>query len=213
MMPHQLGFGFDSRFCTGCQACQVACRDKHDIPSGRGLRRVLEFSGGDYERVGEGWRSGVWCYWVSVSCNHCQNPPCVEACPTRALVKRESDGIVLVKAEECSGCGGCLDVCPYSALLMDSDGTVLKCDSCLDLIEKKEDPACVSACPMRVLSWGRLETLARSSGVATLPGLPEAGTCLPSWVIIPPQVLGRPEDAQILSHSQEERSEKGDEEG
>jgi Fe-S-cluster-containing dehydrogenase component len=50
-----------------------------------------------------------------VLCNHCENPPCCQACPTQATFKRESDGIVLMDFHRCIGCRFCMAACPYGS--------------------------------------------------------------------------------------------------
>ena len=52
-MSERLGFYFDQSLCTGCKACQIACKDKHDTPVGVNWRRVVEFSGGSWQVVGD----------------------------------------------------------------------------------------------------------------------------------------------------------------
>lgn len=46
------GFFFDQTLCTGCKACQIACIDKHDLPTGVRWRRVVEYSGGTWQISG-----------------------------------------------------------------------------------------------------------------------------------------------------------------
>lgn len=50
--------------------------------------------------------------WFPKGCMHCENPSCVEVCPTGASYVRE-DGIVSVNTDECIGCESCIKACPY----------------------------------------------------------------------------------------------------
>lgn len=144
-------FRFDGSACTGCKACQVACKDKNGLPTGVLWRRVYEVSGGDWERRGEAWTHTVFAYNVSVGCNHCEAPACVTACPTCAYMVRD-DGIVWQESEKCIGCEYCVWACPYGApQYSPAEGRTSKCDFCLDLIDEGLPPACVGACPMRAL--------------------------------------------------------------
>lgn len=153
-MPTQYAFYFDSNSCSGCKACQVACKDKHGLEVGRLWRRVYEVSGGGWHKDGMAWRSDAYAYNLSIACNHCERPACVEACPAQALNKR-TDGIVLVDAERCLGCKYCAWACPYGALQYDSAARCMtKCTFCFDNLEAGLPPACVAACPLRVLDFG-----------------------------------------------------------
>ncbi|NCP16392.1 dimethyl sulfoxide reductase subunit B, partial [bacterium] len=96
-------FYFDSQFCTGCKACQIACKDKNNLPPGVLWRRVYEISGGGWERQGEAWTTDVFAYNLTLACNHCEHPVCAGVCPTQAYSKRE-DGLVLLDASKCLGC-------------------------------------------------------------------------------------------------------------
>jgi len=94
---------------------------------------------------------------LPVMCQHCENPPCVDVCPTGASMKRD-DGIVLVDRHRCIGCRYCMMACPYKARsfvhekLTDQKfstprgkGCVESCDMCVNRIDKGLQPACVEA--------------------------------------------------------------------
>ena len=52
-MTAKLGFSFDQGLCNGCKACSVACKDKHDLPIGVTWRRVVEYTGGTWQKDGD----------------------------------------------------------------------------------------------------------------------------------------------------------------
>jgi anaerobic dimethyl sulfoxide reductase subunit B len=153
-MSAQYAFLFDSRFCSGCKACQAACKDKNNLPPGVLWRRVWEVSGGTWQQAGAAWKNTVFAYNLSTACNHCIHPKCVGICPTHALYVRE-DGIVILDETKCMGCGYCSWGCPYSAPQYNPEaGCMTKCNFCFDNLEQGLPPACVAACPLRVLDYG-----------------------------------------------------------
>ena len=91
-------FFFDAASCSGCKACEVACMDRHGLEVGRLWRRVSEVTGGGWERDGAAWRNTVFAYHLSIACNHCERPICLEGCPSRAITRRE-DGVVLIEGD------------------------------------------------------------------------------------------------------------------
>jgi anaerobic dimethyl sulfoxide reductase subunit B (iron-sulfur subunit) len=144
-------FTFDASACSGCKACQVACKDKNELPLGVLWRRIYQSGGGEWTRTGEAWTSSVYTYHLSVACNHCVHPKCAGVCPVNAFSVRE-DGIVLLDSSKCIGCGYCSWACPYGAPQFDRGaGVMTKCDFCQDNLTAGLPPACVAACPMRVL--------------------------------------------------------------
>ena len=180
------GFYLDTAACTGCKACQIACKDKNQLPVGILWRRVVEVQGGGWTLNGAVWEQDVFAYYVSVACNHCDRPICVGICPTGAMHQRE-DGIVLVDAERCMGCRYCEMACPYQAPQLDPDrGVITKCDFCVDLLDAGGTPACVSACQMRVLHFGELAALKAEFGdCSDIYPLPEAALTEPALVLNP----------------------------
>jgi anaerobic dimethyl sulfoxide reductase subunit A len=192
--PGQLAFYVDATACTGCKTCQMACKDRHGLGLGLLWRRVYEVVGGGWRRAGAAWAHDVYAYTLSLACNHCQAPICVEVCPTGAMAKRP-DGIVTIDQAKCIGCRYCAWSCPYGAPQYDAaSGRMSKCDFCLDDIVAGRPPACVAACPMRALDWGeRAELEARypgATGKATHP-LPGEGLTRPALLIRAHPAAGR----------------------
>ena len=82
----QQAFFFDGTRCSGCKTCMFACKDAYDLDVGTAYRRVLEYTGGDTVRNGDGtFGSTCFSYNVSVACNHCDDPVCVRVCPTEVF--------------------------------------------------------------------------------------------------------------------------------
>jgi len=186
-MAKQLAFHVDISNCTGCKACQVACKDKNNLPVGVRWRRVFQYEGGDWmEQNGQMVASNVYAYAVSAACMHCQNPVCVQVCPAAAISKRE-DGIVLIDQDKCIGCRYCSWACPYGAPQFNEDmGVMSKCNMCYDLVDKGERPACVEACPSRAMDFGTLEDMQKQYGSFNAPApLPDPNITRPSIVYTP----------------------------
>ena len=90
-------------------------------------------------------------------CNHCDDAPCVEICPTTALFRRD-DGIVDFDNSRCIGCQSCMQACPYDALYLDPNThTAAKCNFCAHRIEMNLEPACVIVCPTRAIIAGDID--------------------------------------------------------
>jgi anaerobic dimethyl sulfoxide reductase subunit B (iron-sulfur subunit) len=180
----QLAFYMNIALCTGCKACQVACKDKSNLPLGIRWRRVFQYEGGDWvDQNGILIPSNVFAYFVSAACMHCEKPLCAEVCPSAAISKRE-DGIVLIDEDKCIGCRYCSWACPYGAPQFNEvTGVMTKCDFCHDLLDRGERPACVEGCPYRALDFGPLEELqARYGRFADPAPLPDPSITKPAVV-------------------------------
>lgn len=186
-MSKQFAFYFDASACVGCKACQIACKDKHDLPIGVLWRRVIEYGGGNWVPYGASYYpNNIYSYFLSVSCMHCEQPPCADVCPTKAITKRE-DGAVLINQDLCVGCRYCEWACPYGApQFNEAIGVMTKCTSCTDLRDAGQPPECVSACAMRCLDFGELSELRVKYGdVNAIAPLPSGEISQPALVLTP----------------------------
>ena len=134
----------------------VACKIEHRISTGKHI-------GHEYFRIGamtyeEGNYPDVKRVFAPVFCMHCQNAPCIDACPIPGALYRDATGIVRIDSTKCDGCRRCITVCPYHALYFDEENCVVdKCDFCADRIKEGLQPACVSACMGRAMIFGDLD--------------------------------------------------------
>jgi anaerobic dimethyl sulfoxide reductase subunit B (iron-sulfur subunit) len=202
----QYAFHFDSSSCSGCKTCQVACKDKNNLAAGMRFRRVYEIAGGGWNHTEEGaWVPDVIAYNLSIACNHCEDPVCVKACPTRAM-HIESDGIVTIDNHKCVGCHYCEWACPYGAPQYDSlKGIMQKCDFCRDYLLEGKNPACVDSCPMRALTFGKLEDIKSLSGnERSVFPLPEEGMTKPALFIRPHPGSSRAKESNAFIINREE---------
>ncbi len=186
-MAKQYGFYFNVNDCSGCKACQIACKDKNELPIGIKWRRVFEYGGGNWVQDGDFQvPSNLFAYFVSSACMHCEAAPCVDVCPTSAMTKRD-DGIVYIETSKCIGCGYCGWACPYGAPQFDEEaGVMTKCNMCMDLVDQGKKPACVDGCPLRALDFGELSELRAKYGWFNDPApLPDGGYTRPSLVVTP----------------------------
>jgi anaerobic dimethyl sulfoxide reductase subunit B (iron-sulfur subunit) len=163
----QVGFYFDQTRCTGCNACQVTCKDANDIPAGPENWLRLGY-------VEEGRTPDLMVAYLFSPCWQCEKPVCADACPVDAISKRAENGIVEVDQEVCLGkepCGAkCQKACPYGAPQFGpkADAKMAKCDFCLKANgEGALAPACVEACPTRALDAGSMTDLRAKYGEAT----------------------------------------------
>lgn len=138
----------DLRRCIGCQACAVACKSELDVPLGVFRNWVKVVQKGRYPKVSLSFLPSL--------CNNCENPICLQNCPTRATYQLEN-GIVVVDEHRCIGCKYCIASCPYDVRYLNPlKKIVQKCEFCLHRLEAGLEPACVNTCPTRALIFGDL---------------------------------------------------------
>ncbi len=161
----QLAFAFDVARCSGCMACIVACLDQNDLAdAAHSFRHVSVFENAETDPPAISF--------LSLSCLHCGDAPCVMVCPTRSLRIRAQDGIVSFNQDLCVGCHSCMLACPFGAPQFPERHKMAKCDFCQERIDAGLEPACVRVCPTRALRFGPLEKLtqeiARKASVSIL---------------------------------------------
>ncbi len=194
-MASTYGFLVDASRCTGCKTCVMACKDYNDLDASCAYRRVWDYEGGTWERDEAGaWTQRAFCYSLSLACNHCEEPVCVQVCPTGAMHK-EANGLVRVDRHVCVGCGYCELACPYRAPHVGADTLQSqKCDGCFDRVGRGEKPLCVEACPLHALDFGPMDELRACDGVVdAVAPLPEPDYTRPCLVVRPP-LCARPVD-------------------
>jgi formate dehydrogenase iron-sulfur subunit len=182
-MADPVGFYTDTTVCIGCKACQVACHQWNDLPAGRGKTTELPVLSGDsYDNTTSfsdvNWRhvkfiekitpdrsSRAWLMMSDV-CKHCVNAPCLEVCPTGAILRTEFD-TVFINEPACNGCRDCVSACPFGVIHMsqgigpmgESKGTAKKCTLCYDRLQQELVPACAQACPTNSIQFGKIKDL------------------------------------------------------
>lgn len=183
----QYAFAFDNTRCTGCKTCELACKDYKDLSADFTFRKVFEYAGGACTENADGTiQSNTFVYYVSMSCNHCDDPACMHVCPTGAMHKDADTGIVSVDSGKCIGCGYCHMACPYNAPKVDREkGYTVKCDACADRVAEGKRPICVEACPLRALDFGPVEEMRAKAGFdqANIAPLPDKSYTQPNFFI------------------------------
>jgi formate dehydrogenase iron-sulfur subunit len=176
-MPEPVGFFTDTSVCIGCKACQVACHQWNALPAEPGPNNGLPvLSGNSYDNTGSfsdvNWRHVKFieffstdlnrseAAWLMMSdvCKHCVNAPCLEVCPTGALLRTEFD-TVYINEPACNGCRDCVSACPFGVIHMSKDPSKLvaqKCTFCYDRLQHGMQPACSQACPTQSIRFGPL---------------------------------------------------------
>jgi formate dehydrogenase iron-sulfur subunit len=149
---------YDSSKCIGCRACEAACRKSNKLPveakpeelSARSWTVVKSFeleTENDVEKV-----------FLKRQCMHCAKASCVAVCPAGAAAYNGE--FVTINQEKCTGCGYCVEACPFDVPHRDeSGGTAKKCTFCIDRVKQGLKTACTAACPVGAVQMGNREEL------------------------------------------------------
>jgi formate dehydrogenase iron-sulfur subunit len=184
-----MGSYTDTTVCIGCKACEVACKEWNQLPASGGGKH--EMSGDSYDNTrqldGIHWRhvkfveqfsedrvDGRWLMMSDV-CKHCVNAPCLEVCPTGAIIRTEFDTVV-IQSDTCNGCRACIGACPFGVIgINDVSNVAQKCTLCYDRLQAGMEPACSQACPTESIRFGPIRELKQKAQerVEQLHGLGE----------------------------------------
>jgi Fe-S-cluster-containing hydrogenase component 2 len=126
----------DYQKCTGCRLCELVCAVFHDGISNPTRSRIKVMK---WEAEG---------LYIPMSCQQCQDAPCMNVCPVKAISRDEELGRVFVDYDMCIGCRSCVAVCPFGAMNFNiKDKQVFKCDLC------DGDPQCVRFCEEKAIDY------------------------------------------------------------
>ena len=133
-------FDLDMDRCCACGACAVACMDQNDIEitEEHPLRKVFAMEGTNGHA------------YISMACMHCEDAPCIVACPVgcRSKDERRRTGD---DSTSCIGCHSCAMACPFGAPTYNRFGKMQKCDGCAERLSHGLEPACVRTCSLGAL--------------------------------------------------------------
>lgn len=126
----------DYQKCTGCRLCELVCAVFHDGISNPARSRIKVMK---WEAEG---------LYIPMSCQQCQDAPCMNVCPVKAISRDEELGRIVVDYDVCIGCRACVAVCPFGAMSFNiKDKQVFKCDLC------DGDPQCVRFCEVKAIDF------------------------------------------------------------
>lgn len=143
-------FVFDQNKCVGCGACSVACMNENSQESAIPWRNIFTSN--------PQAQPDIPLFYLTMSCNHCDDAPCMKGCPALAYTRDHITGAVLHHADKCIGCQYCTWTCPFDAPKYNSQkGIVEKCTFCNHRIHEGLKPACAELCPVGALDFEATE--------------------------------------------------------
>lgn len=153
----KLAFVIDLKRCIGCDTCVVGCKVENQVAEGAFRLQVLDSRRDRVLEKPQGTFPNLHQHWLPTMCHHCEEAPCIRACPTNTLWRRDEDGLVMLDTDKCIGCQRCGEECPYDALSFDAtSGVADKCTGCVHRVDEGLGPACELVCPTRAIHFGDL---------------------------------------------------------
>lgn len=151
------GMVLDYKNCINCKACETACKEENGVLLGAENHRIwigMKEIEGEYPNLSIASNT-----FYPSQCQHCDDAPCQEVCPTNATYY-DKDGQVRIDDDKCILCSYCINACPYDARYVDDrTNTVDKCTFCTDtrLARGETTTACQNTCPTKVRIFGDLD--------------------------------------------------------
>ena len=178
----------DQERCIGCEACTVACKNENNGMQGHIRVSTLDTPQKD---TPVGVFPDLRMIFLPALCNHCEHPPCADACPLEAITKEDTGAVILDEAA-CDGCRTCLDACPYGAIVFNAEkDKAEKCNFCSHRIIEGLEPFCLICCEGQAIHFGDLKDPENSVSKLLKAGngyrlKPDEGT-EPSVYYLPPK--------------------------
>ena len=146
-------FVIDIAKCNGCHNCQIVCKDEHVANDWTPIAKPQPDIGQFWLELTERVRGTVPKVKVAYRphlCMHCDQAPCIEACPVQGALYKRDDGLVIIDPVKCTGCRLCVDACPYERVIWFNEDLNIaqKCTGCAHLLDDGwTEPRCADACP------------------------------------------------------------------
>ena len=152
-------FVIDIARCNGCYCCQIVCKDEHVGNDWTPYAKPQPDTGQFWLKQNEYVRGTVPKVKVSyrpVLCMHCDDAPCIPACPIEGAIYKRDDGLVIIDPVKCTGCKNCVDSCPYGTIYFNEGLNIAqKCTGCAHLLDNGwKTTRCADACPTEALKFG-----------------------------------------------------------
>lgn len=206
------GIVVDVERCVGCMTCVVNCKEENLTRPGVWWNQIIQVETTEPERIA----------YVRYACMHCDDPPCVKACPNHAIYQRP-DGIVLVDKQKCAGVAACVDACPYGVIVLTPEadyyagletqhtelphyrahvpGKASMCTMCFHRVDEGREPACVAGCPSKAMvfgDWDDPDSPINTMSKTTEPLHASAGTA-PKVRYVFPEGLKEPIESELAA--------------
>ena len=161
---------YDTTSCIRCFSCMIGCSVENRLRMQReesvGVERTIQNRLMHQGHLTPQRREfGIFPNSRQVTafqhCNHCENAPCLEICPTDAIGRRQGNEVVITHSV-CIGCSSCVDACPFDVPTI-VGGKAYKCHSCHDRVENGLKPSCVTACPTDAMFSGLSEEVLKEA--------------------------------------------------
>ena len=152
-------FVIDVSICNGCYSCQIACKDEHVANDWTPIAKPQPDTGQFWLKQNEfirGTVPKVKMHYIPLLCMHCDDAPCMPACPIEGAIYKRNDGLVIIDPVKCTGCKNCVDACPWGVIYFNEDLNIAqKCTGCAHLIDQGwKEPRCADACPTLAIKFG-----------------------------------------------------------
>jgi formate dehydrogenase iron-sulfur subunit len=157
----RFGILIDTTFCAGCHSCSVACSEAHELPEADCDDATVRDTNDRQWSIINRFETSGGEFFVKRQCMHCLEPACVAACLTEAM-ELKPDGAVVWNEDRCMGCRYCMISCPFDVPKFEygsANPKIQKCRRCWEETQEGAAPACVDACPMGALQFGRRSEL------------------------------------------------------